>query len=68
MAHLRNICPGDNCWAEALKSRGDYASFKLTVPTKHVDRYLASEHWAESVCVKPWRSGFRNSQQSESKK
>ncbi|XP_052747903.1 uncharacterized protein LOC128200024 [Galleria mellonella] len=57
--YLRTICPGDNCSAEALKSRGDYASFKLSVPTKHLDKYLASENWIEDVYIRPWRSGFR---------
>ncbi|XP_059049926.1 uncharacterized protein LOC131844948 [Achroia grisella] len=57
--YLRTICPGDNCFAEALNSRGDYASFKLSVPTKHLDQYLATENWVEDVYIKPWRNGFR---------
>ncbi|KAJ8735341.1 hypothetical protein PYW07_006961 [Mythimna separata] len=58
IAHLQNICANDKCSAEVLKSRGDYASFKLTVPTKNVDNYMKPEHWAENVHIKPWRSGF----------
>lgn len=68
MGHLATICPGDDCSAESLKSRGDYASFKLTVPTKHVNKYLSPEYWAKDVCIKPWHSGFRKSQQTEQKK
>ncbi|KAJ8729821.1 hypothetical protein PYW07_016859 [Mythimna separata] len=58
-AHLKTICNDDICSAEALKPRGDYASFKLTVPTKHVNMYMSPENWVEDVCIKPWRSGFR---------
>lgn len=65
LAHLQLICPGDKCIAEALKSRGDYASFKLSVPSKNVERYLKPDYWAEGVHIKPWRSGFRFSQQQE---
>lgn len=67
MAHLLNICPGDNCSVEALKSRGDYASFKLTVASKNTDKYLSPEHWAEDVHIKPWRSGFRKPLETEQK-
>ena len=57
--HLQNIFPGANCNAESLKPRGDYASFKLSVPTKLVGKCLLPEHWPEDVHIKPWRSGFR---------
>lgn len=57
--YLRSICPDDKCLVEALKPRGDYASFKLSVLTRYVDTYLAPQHWAEDVHIKPWRSGFR---------
>lgn len=57
--HLLSICPNDSCFAEPLKARGDYASFKLTVPTKHLDIYMSPDHWTENVHIKPWRSGFR---------
>lgn len=58
--HLVTICPEDKCTVEALKPKGDYASFKLSVPTKNVDKYLSSQYWATDVYIKPWRSGFRN--------
>ncbi|CAH2096625.1 unnamed protein product [Euphydryas editha] len=67
VAHLRKICDNDTCSAEALKSRGDYASFKLTVPAKNRDKYMKPEHWAEDVHIKPWRSGFRKPQQETGK-
>lgn len=57
--YLRTIAPDDNCTAETLKSRGDYASFKLSVPTKNLSKYLSPENWAEDVHIKPWRSNFR---------
>lgn len=59
LQHLNNSYPDDSCAVESLKSRGDYASFKISVPAKHVDKYMAPELWAEGVHVKPWRSGFR---------
>lgn len=58
-AHLKSICSEDYCSAEALKPRGDYASFKLTVPTKHITMYMSPENWTEDVHIKRWRSGFR---------
>lgn len=63
--HLLNICPRDNCLVEQLKPRGDYASFKLTVPFKHMNIYMSPEHWAEDVHIKPWRSGFRKENTSQ---
>lgn len=63
--HLATICPGDNFTVEALKSRGDYASFKLTVPAKNADKYLSPACWPTDVYIKPWRSGFRNPLQQE---
>lgn len=65
LSHLNNICLGNKCVVVALKSRGDYASFKLTVPSKDVEKYLSPEHWAEDVHIKPWHSGFRKSQKAE---
>lgn len=63
--HLLNICPNDSCFVEQLKSRGDYASFKLTVPFKHMNIYMSPEHWAENVHIKPWRNGFRKEKTSQ---
>lgn len=63
--HLLNICPDDSCFVEQLKSRGDYASFKLTVPFKHMNIYMSPEHWAENVHIKPWRNGFRKEKTSQ---
>lgn len=57
--HLRTICSDDVCIVEELKARGNYASFKLSVLTKNVDKYLSAEHWPEDVCIKPWYSRFR---------
>lgn len=59
ITHLLSICPNDTCFVEQLKSRGDYASFKITVPTKNKDLYMSPTNWAEDVHIKPWRGGFR---------
>lgn len=61
-AHLKEICGGDVCTVEALKARGNYASFKLAVPPGLTDHILSPENWAVDICVKPWRQYFRNFQ------
>lgn len=58
--HLLTICGTDVCTVEVLKSRGNYASFKLGVPSKLADQVSAVHNWAEDICVKPWRHNFRD--------
>ncbi|CAG9134469.1 unnamed protein product [Plutella xylostella] len=58
-AHLDSICKGAVCTVETLNARGEYASFKLAVPDRHVAQVAASENWAAGICVKPWRQNFR---------
>ncbi|XP_026333713.1 uncharacterized protein LOC113240589 [Hyposmocoma kahamanoa] len=60
--HLKEICGSDACTVEALKARGNYASFKLAVPPELTDLILSPENWAVDICVKPWRQYFRNFQ------
>lgn len=60
LEHLNSIRPDDTCTAESLKPRGDYASFKVGVPSKHVTEFLCEKHWDEDVHVKPWHT-FRKS-------
>lgn len=62
-AHLTTVCGDDVCTVETLKARGNYASFKLGVPYKQVDRVLEVSNWAEDICVKPWRQSFRRPQE-----
>lgn len=62
-AHLKTICGADVCFVEALKARGDYASFKLTVPPELTNLLLNPDNWAVNICVKPWRHIFRNKQE-----
>lgn len=64
-AHLKAICEGDVCIVEALKARGNYASFKLAVPPELTDRILNPENWAVDICVKPWRQFFRSYQEKK---
>lgn len=59
--HLRAICPGDDSVVIVLKARGNYASFKLDVPSKSADTIMSPENWPEDVCVKPWsQSPYRS--------
>ncbi|CAG4914845.1 unnamed protein product [Colias eurytheme] len=57
--HLANICATNNCSVEALKSRGNYASFKIGVPDKLSSKVLIEDNWAAEICIKPWKSLFR---------
>lgn len=60
-AHLNSVCGDDVCSVEVLKARGNYASFKLGVPSKLVEQVLDAENWAEDICIKHWRQSFRRS-------
>ncbi|CAG4992174.1 unnamed protein product [Colias eurytheme] len=54
--HLNNACSIDNCTVEALKSRGNYASFKVGVLAKQSHLFMDVNKWPEDVCIKPWRN------------
>ncbi|KAI5641148.1 hypothetical protein NE865_06617 [Phthorimaea operculella] len=58
-AHLDSICGTGTCSVEALNARGNYASFKLGVPSKQVALVMSPDNWAEDICIKPWRQNFR---------
>jgi hypothetical protein len=64
-AHLSKICNGDVCTVEELKARGNYASFKIAVPTKLVESVMCAGNWAEGICVRPWRHNFRGKRNNE---
>lgn len=57
--HLATVCGVEDCTIETLKSRGNYASFKLGVSDQYYDRVTAVENWTENICIKPWRQNFR---------
>ena len=63
--HLCNISGCDNCKVEGLKARGDYASFKLTVPSKLASSILSPLNWPEDICIKPWHHNFRSDKGSK---
>lgn len=58
-SYINSICGGEVCRAETLKAKGDYASFKLCIPTSMTNTVMCSENWATDVCIKPWRQLFR---------
>lgn len=58
--HLKSVCEVDSCTIESLKSRGNYASFKLGVPDQLYEKVTAVENWTENICIKPWRQNFRS--------
>lgn len=57
--HLKTICGSDPCIVQPLKSRGNYASFKLSVPLKWSESILSPRNWAQDICIKPWKQLFR---------
>ncbi|XP_063533657.1 uncharacterized protein LOC134743955 [Cydia strobilella] len=57
--HLSDINNSDICGVTALKARGNYASFKLSVPPNLVENVMASDNWPKDVCIKPWLQNFR---------
>lgn len=58
-SHVKSIIGSDSINVERLKSRGQYASFKLTVPSSLYEQIMAPETWPMNVCVKPWQRSFR---------
>lgn len=64
-AHVSSVLGREVCAVEALKARGDYASFKLSVPSQYAGRVLDPENWAKDICVKPWRQNFRSKNQNK---
>ncbi|KAG6450268.1 hypothetical protein O3G_MSEX006487 [Manduca sexta] len=68
LSHLKCICPSDAYIVEALKARGNYASFKLEVPAKFSQHIMSTENWAEGICVKLWKQNFRSKKSQEGKK
>lgn len=52
--HLNTICGDASCVVMALKARGNYASFKLDVPSKQADTIMLPGNWAEDICIRSW--------------
>lgn len=59
-AHLEVVCGEDVCAVETLKARGNYASFKLTVPSRYAEKVMDPNNWAKDIALKPWRQLFRS--------
>lgn len=52
--YLQILCPGGTCTVEALKSRGDYKSYKLGVPAAYFEKCISADVWPENARVKMW--------------
>lgn len=46
------------CHVETLKARGQYASFKIGVPSSLYETVMTPDKWPENVCIKPWTKNF----------
>lgn len=66
-SHLESITGSgsEGIEVEALKPRGPYASFKLSVPSRFFDQVMAPESWPLNVCVKPWIQTFRRREENQ---
>lgn len=64
-AHLKCVTGSEEIKVESLKPRGPYASFKLTVPSKLLNKVMAPESWPQDVCVKPWSQPFRQKNEKQ---
>lgn len=58
-SHLKSTTGSEEIKVECLRSRGPYASFKLSVPSRLFSKVMAPESWPLNVCVKPWSQTFR---------
>lgn len=58
--HLKLISGSDDCMVESLNARGNYASYKLSVPDKLADSVMDPKYWPKNICIKQWRQNFRN--------
>ncbi|KAJ2940332.1 hypothetical protein O0L34_g6 [Tuta absoluta] len=64
-AYLNTICKADVCTVMALKARGEYASFKISVPTMLTEHVLDAKNWPEDICIRQWRQNFRSHYQKK---
>ncbi|KAJ2937510.1 hypothetical protein O0L34_g18654 [Tuta absoluta] len=62
--YLDSICGAGMSTVEVLKSRGNYASFKLGVPSKVSTTVMSPQYWVEDICIKPWQN-FRANKSSK---
>lgn len=58
--HLKTISNSDAFTVEALKARGQYASFKIGVPAKLAECIMNAKNWTEDICIKHWSQNFRS--------
>lgn len=54
LGYTQAVCPAVVCTAEKLRSKGDYASFKVGVPESAFDRLHTENAWPLNTSVKEW--------------
>lgn len=59
MRYLQSLYPGGKFVVDELNPRGDYKSYKITVPVEFYDECISVNVWPINAQVKPWVS-FRN--------
>lgn len=52
--HLAKICPSGECTVEELKSKGDYKSYKISIPEVHFEKCFVAEAWPDNARLKIW--------------
>lgn len=54
LAYVKSLCPTGTCTLEELRAKGDYKSFKISVPAIYYDKCLSPQLWPENARIKPW--------------
>lgn len=52
---IKSLCGYFDCTVVLLKTRAEYASFKIGVPVELAERILMKENWTGNIRIKPWK-------------
>lgn len=61
--YVQTLTGSTECTVESIKTRGNYASFKLGVPLTYYQIVMNPEKWPLDICIKPWVN-FRSQRES----
>lgn len=52
--YLKQLCPTGSCTVEELTPKGNYKSYKLSVPEAHYDTCYSTDVWPTNARIKAW--------------
>ncbi|CAB3232841.1 unnamed protein product [Arctia plantaginis] len=55
LTYVKSLCGYPDCTVVALKTRAEYASFKIGVPVELAEKILKAENWTGNIRIKPWK-------------